>query len=731
MLVVLGFTPRASAQCTDADGDGFYFEPSCGTPQDCDDANPACTTDCTDADSDGFCVTTDCDEADPSTPIPTTSWWPGDGSASDVSGGGNHAVVLNGASFAPGVAGEAFSFEQVTRDDRVDLPHQVLDGVTDLTVEFWVKITSTATHSTLLDAATSSGQTEEFLLLHNRTASFIIVVKRSWHWVTGIWIDDGAWHHLAVTREGSTVRLYLDGTYRASHIFPTGALDVGPGGLILGQKQDCLGGCFEGHSALDGLLDEVAIFHRVLTAEEITTIYDAGSAGKWCLESTCDGLDDNANGAVDEGCDDDGDGYCDEDMTVVGTPSVCPHGAGDCDDTLASCTIDCTDGDGDTFCVTHDCDDSNPNCTTDCTDADSDGFCITFDCDDATPTCTTDCTDNDLDGLAVCHGDCDDGNPTCTTDCTDDDGDTFCVTHDCDDSNPDCTTDCTDGDGDGFCVNHDCDDASLDCTTNCLDVDADGFRGCDECDDSNRFVFPGAVQLCDGINNDCDDTSWPTPPADEVDADGDGFRICSGECNDADASIHPMAPELCNGIDDDCNGLTDDDADGEDSDGDSVFNVCDNCPTDPNRRQDDLDSDLVGDVCDNCVFDPNPSQTDSDDDLEGDRCDYDDGLIYLYFDGPDRVGWDVETGFDSWNCYVGDLEELENSGVYTQAPGSNPLADRGCSLGNPYMDVMTTPGPGKVAFQLVTGMSGGVESSLGNDSSGMERPNDSACASLP
>ena len=46
------------------------------------------------------------------------------------------------------------------------------------------------------------------------------------------------------------------------------------------------------------------------------------------------------------------------------------------------CTTDCTNADGDGYCVTTDCDDGNANCTTDCTDSDGDGYCDTTDCDE-------------------------------------------------------------------------------------------------------------------------------------------------------------------------------------------------------------------------------------------------------------------------------------------------------------------------------------------------------------
>lgn len=50
------------------------------------------------------------------------------------------------------------------------------------------------------------------------------------------------------------------------------------------------------------------------------------------VEEVCDNKDNNCNNLNDEGCDDDGDFYCDADMVMVGQPSVCPFGGGDCAD---------------------------------------------------------------------------------------------------------------------------------------------------------------------------------------------------------------------------------------------------------------------------------------------------------------------------------------------------------------------------------------------------------------
>ena len=289
------------------------------------------------------------------------------------------------------------------------------------------------------------------------------------------------------------------------------------------------------------------------------------------MAELCDGIDNDCNGSSDEGLqtytwylDSDGDGYGDSTSTTdsCGAPPGYVGDATDCDDAdaaLSPGTVEVCDG-------------VDNNCNAAIDEGDPAGLPLWY------PDADMDGFGDDIGYIAACDqptdyvdvaGDCDDANnavnPFQAELC---DG----IDNDCDgdvDSDAiDMLTYYADGDGDGFGD-----------PTSPMDACDIAFGRVDDgtdCDDANILTYPGAPELCDGIDNDCDVevdeniaiVDWYQ----DSDGDGygdpnvsvsgcapvDGYVSLGSDCNDLNGTVSPAAAEACDGIDNDCSGIVDD-----------------------------------------------------------------------------------------------------------------------------------------------------------------------------
>ena len=213
-------------------------------------------------------------------PAGLVGWWPADGNGADIESGFD-AKLRNGAGYAPGMVGEAFSLNNFDagQDDSVILPHMLVDGLADMSVELWLNTTDPS-GGILTGANGNANASNEFLLFVQTADSVTPWVKQRSAGAVSATLSDGVWHHVAFVRAANNGTLYVDGVRMGTLLYPAGPIDIGPHGLQLGQEQDCLAGCFQPDQALDGLFDEVAIYDRALSETEILTVFNAGAAGK-------------------------------------------------------------------------------------------------------------------------------------------------------------------------------------------------------------------------------------------------------------------------------------------------------------------------------------------------------------------------------------------------------------------------------------------------------------------
>jgi hypothetical protein len=419
----------------------------------------------------------------------------------------------------------------------------------------------------------------------------------------------------------------------------------------------------------------------------------------------CDGIDNDCDSSVDGDdaadvstwyADADGDSYGDPDTSDVdcNQPTGYVDNADDCDDDETAVYPG-----ADEYCdsIDNNCDgnvdeDSAVDATDWYLDADSDGYGLSS-------------------GVPVTQCEQPSGYVADSTDCNDESSD----------ANPGETEVCDEIDNN---CDGDVDEASAsDAATWYADVDSDGYGdasstdiACDapsgfvsdatDCDDTDSSVNPGAAEVCNEIDDDCDtDVDEGVQSTFYLDADSDGYGDTSSssdaceapegyvdddsDCDDTDASVSPDADEYCDGIDNDCDGHTDDSSSVDastwyiDYDGDTYGRsdgayTLDACSQPTGYVADDTD-------CDDGQSGINPGETEVCDEIDN-NCDgsVDEEVTPTYYADVDGDGYgDASDSVDQCDApenYVTDNTDCDDSYelTYPDAPEICDGEDNDC-----------------------------------------------------
>lgn len=227
------------------------------------------------------------------------SCWKAENNAND-SIGTNNGTLQNGVTFVAGKDGQAFHFNG--SNQFVQIPHAAdlnMERTNTFTIGSWIRTTETAHNMMLVTKQVNSGQYHGYGLLisngespacdaSNPTApgagqldvfldaavssncppDHYIAVRGTSH------LNDGQWHYVAMTYAGTStaagVKLYVDGVLESS-LIQSDTLDSNS---ILNNVPFTIGSRENGGVPFSGELDEVQVWNRALTAQEIADVYN-------------------------------------------------------------------------------------------------------------------------------------------------------------------------------------------------------------------------------------------------------------------------------------------------------------------------------------------------------------------------------------------------------------------------------------------------------------------------
>ncbi len=190
------------------------------------------------------------------------------GSISKDSVGNNNGSV-NGADWTSGASGSALDFDGKGGHSEVPNSTSLNISGNQITLACWFKITTVND-----DGAFIFKNSQYFLRIDNQGRVCFILYSPSWTEVSMNWgsrIKDTDWHHTAGVYDGTEMKIYLDGK-EISSVSNTGYIKPEPSNVWIGSQT----GSF---NQFNGILDEVQIYNKALSASDVKQLYDSIEPG--------------------------------------------------------------------------------------------------------------------------------------------------------------------------------------------------------------------------------------------------------------------------------------------------------------------------------------------------------------------------------------------------------------------------------------------------------------------
>lgn len=201
----------------------------------------------------------------------------------DSSDNEHHGTAVDGVKFKE--ADVVFTSERAMRFDGVDDGVRWSDidwlGPDELTIECWIKTIKTSDVQAIFSYAATDTENNEALLLMQPNGNLALYMAGA-NATYSTTLNDGPWHHLATTWRSSDgqAKCYVDSELKGTQTL--GARSIIQGGVIyVAQEQDIVGGGLAAAQAFEGAIDNIAVYNKILTPQQIEQHYLIGWQGRY------------------------------------------------------------------------------------------------------------------------------------------------------------------------------------------------------------------------------------------------------------------------------------------------------------------------------------------------------------------------------------------------------------------------------------------------------------------